>query len=73
MNFKTCFTNINHFRDFPYKNISDSYSLVINDPNDIYNKLVNYNIIDYDSNEFSGLKSLKEIHEKSIGFENSKN
>lgn len=52
-----------------FREISEQYSIIINDPNDIYNKLAYRLVIMYD--EFGNMmrpKLLKDIHEEEIKF-----
>ncbi len=54
-----------------FNDISDYFSLVINDPNDIYNKLANFYILEYENGKLIGPKSLKGMHEENIEFKDS--
>ncbi len=52
-----------------FSEISDCYSIVINDPNDIYNKLTNKPIIICDENgNMLEPKLLKDVHEEAVDF-----
>jgi len=52
-----------------YKEISDQYSIIINDPNDIYNKLANKPVIMCDENgNMMKPRLLKDMHEEEINF-----
>lgn len=55
-----------------FKDISDQYSIIINDPNDIYNKLAYKPVIMYDgSGNFTKPRLLKDMHEEEIEFKSS--
>lgn len=52
-----------------FKEISEQYSIIINDPNDIYNKLAYKPVIMYDENgNMMKPRVLKDIHEEEIEF-----
>lgn len=55
-----------------FKEISNEYSIIINDPNDIYNKLTNKPVLTYDEKS-NKLKAgwLKDMHEEKIDFKSS--
>ncbi len=55
-----------------FKEISEQYSLIINDPNDIYNKLAYRPVIMLDKNgNMMKPRMLKDMHEEEIEFESS--
>lgn len=55
-----------------FKEISNQYSIIINDPNDIYNKLAFKPIITYDENGvMMKPRLLKDMHEEEIKFKSS--
>lgn len=55
-----------------FKEISEQYSIIINDPNDIYNKLAYKPVIMYDENgNMTKSRLLKDMHEEEIEFKSS--
>ena len=55
-----------------FKEISEKYSIIINDPNDIYNKLSDRPIITLDDNgNMMKPRLLKDMHEEEIEFKSS--
>jgi len=55
-----------------FMEISEQYSIIINDPNDIYNKLTDRPIITLDDNgNMMNPRLLKDMHEEEIEFESS--
>lgn len=55
-----------------FKEISEQYSIIINDPNDIYNKLADRPIITLDDNgNMMNPRLLKDMHEEDIEFKSS--
>lgn len=51
-----------------FKEISEQYSIIINNPNDIYNKLIDRPIITLDDNgNMMKPRLLKDMHEEEIG------
>ncbi|MDD4436563.1 MAG: hypothetical protein PHS04_00805 [Tissierellia bacterium] len=55
-----------------FKEISDQYTIIINDPNDIYNKLAHKPVIMYDENgNMMKPRLLKDMHEEEIEFKSS--
>ena len=53
-----------------FKEISKQYTIIINDPNDIYNKLANRIVIKYDENgDMMKPRLLRDIHEEEISFQ----
>lgn len=51
-----------------YHTESDDFTLVINDPNDLYNKLTSYWIVEVEEDNTKNLTTLKKSHEETIQF-----